>query len=50
MVEPNVYTEGGIIDVQPVPPTNPAAPLFKIIPYKGLTAAKVAPLVSKQVD
>lgn len=49
MVEPNVYTEGGLVDVQ-TPPYNSAEPIFKIIPYKGLTAAKVAPLVNKQVD
>jgi len=47
--EPNFKTEGGIGNVNPNPQGNPASPLFTLTPYQGMTAAKAAALVSKEV-
>lgn len=46
--QPNYTSEGGSGNFSP-DPSNTSIPLFQIIPYKGMTAAKVAALVSKQV-
>lgn len=48
--QPNYQSEGGIGNINPDPAANPDKPLFTLIPYKGLTAAKIAAIIPKQVD
>jgi hypothetical protein len=47
--EPNAYIEGGIADADTFPQADQTKPIFKHIPYKGMTAQKAAVLVSKEV-
>jgi hypothetical protein len=47
--EPNVNIEGGIADADTFPQQDQTKPMFRFISYKGLTAAKAAALVSKEV-
>lgn len=47
--EPNAYSEGGIVDADTFPQADQTKPIFKFISYKGMTAAKAAALVSKEV-
>lgn len=45
---PTIFGEGGLIDYDPRALTDTALPLYKLVPYQGLTAAKVAAIVNKQ--
>jgi hypothetical protein len=47
--EPNVSTEGGITNVDSFPQVDQTKPIFNFTRYKGMTAAKAAALVSKEV-
>jgi hypothetical protein len=46
---PAVFGEGGLTNYDPQSLTDSSLPVYRLVPYQGLTAAKAAALVNKQV-